>query len=189
MTNPYNVRPAMPDDAEALVRHVIPIFSEGALQPVSVFKIEALVKRCIDRDGAIAGIIDGPGGIEASIGLVRDSFEYSDQIHLAGKWLGVAPEFRRVNHASTLLQFARWASTAMSVPLHISVITATELEQKLLSYQRQIPQCGASFAWGFLPDTELFNQAHVAQVKGSRGNSRNPPRARPALVAESATRD
>lgn len=189
MTNPYGVRGATQDDAEILLRHVVPIYSEGALQPISTAKIELLVQRCIDRDGAIAGIIDGPDGIEASIGLAVESFEYSDHAHLAGKWLGVAPAFRRVNHASRLIQFAKWASTAMSVPLHLSITTATELEPKLLLYQRQIPQCGAFFAWGFLPETEFFNQAHVAQVKGSRGNPRNPARARPALVAESSRSD
>ena len=184
-SNPFNVRKADPYDLEPLFNLAMFLSHEDALQPVSEAKLRATVQRCVNMDNAIAGIIDGPDGIDASVGLVLDQFPYSDQDHLAARWIGTSKAYqdritkqRERNYApedagfaSRLLRFAKWASDQMDVPLVITVLTASDLKAKLTSYQRQTPQIGAIFGWGDLPDRSFFNQNSPGGWKKSEGSS------------------
>lgn len=184
-SNPFNVRKADPYDADALFDMALFLTHEDALQPVSETKLRALVQRCVTMDNAIAGIIDGPDGIEGTVGLVVDQFPYSEADHLAALWIGTSQAYRdRITKqrqrnyapedaglATRLLRFAKWASDQMDVPLVISVLTAGDLKAKLTSYQRQTPQIGAIFGWGDLPDRSFFNQNSPGGWKRREGNS------------------
>lgn len=162
IANPMGVRRAMPDDLPALTESATMITLEGALQAVSKVKVAVLAQRCVERDRAIAGIIDGPSGIEASIGMAVESFDYSDEEHLSVKWLGVHPAFRRQNHGALLLQFAQWAQEVMAVPLFIDLSTTEALQAKMHLYLRMVPQVGARFSWGGVPEG-AFSQSRVGE--------------------------
>ncbi len=168
--NPMGVRRADPDDLAPLIASASLIFADGALQPVSGIKVAALVQRCIERDRAIAGIIDGADGIEASIGLAVDSFPYSDAEHLFVAWMGVHSQYRKSTHAIKLMEFAQWAQGIMDVPLFIELSTLDALQGKLHLYLRSVPQVGARFCWGTMPagvfsQRELGHDPHGERVR------------------------
>lgn len=176
--NPQNVRRAGPDDLAALTESATMLIGEGALQEVSAAKIAALVARCVDRDRAIAGIIDGPDGIEASIGMTIESYAYSDAEHLSVAWLGVHPEHREHQpHGAKLMEFAAWAQAVMGVPLFMELSTLEELKAKLHLMIRQAPQVGARFSIGGVPSGAFSQMAPGDDPHGdailARKRSRN----------------
>jgi GNAT superfamily N-acetyltransferase len=155
--NPQGIRKAGIHDLLPLIGSASIILGESALQALSPEKVAALVQRCVEFDRALAGIISGPTGIEASIGLVIESFDYSDEQHLSVKWLGVHPEFQRKNHGATLMSFAKWAQEMVGVPLFMGLSTLEALQAKLHLFVRSAPQVGALFSFGGAPHG-AFNQ-------------------------------
>lgn len=147
----FDVQVAMPDDKAALLAFAIMIKTEDALQEVSNEKVEAMVDRCIQRDRAIAGIIRGPMGIEASIGLMVEELDYSDDMHLQMKWVGTHAACRKSGHGPRLMGFAQHFQEKVGIPLFMSVLTATGLDGKLRMFARHAPQVGAIFSLGAVP--------------------------------------
>lgn len=166
MINPFKVRRATPDDAAALVNFTLDLYAEEGLQTVSPGKVTALVQRAVNRDGAIAGIIEGETGIEASVGLAIEQYDYSDEKHLKMKWLGVRPAFRKGDRAANLMRFAQWCHEEINkasehpMPLYLDLLTREALAGKMHLYLRLVPQVGATFACGGVPPDQ-FNQGHV----------------------------
>jgi len=160
--NEFGVRRAVPADAGALTESAVHAFLDGALQTVSRDKVAKLVERCVQRERAIAGIIEGVAGtIVASIGMTVESFTYSNDEHLSVVWMGVHPEHRRdTHHARALMGFAQWAQSVLGVPAYLELSTTTELDGKMHLYQRLIPQVGARFSWGSLLAGQ-YNQARA----------------------------
>lgn len=159
--NPFGVRRAVPVDQASLLDFVLPMLSEESLQPVSPSRVLGMVKRATQQDGAIAGIIDGADGIEASIGLLVDRYAYTEQEHVRVTWAFVHPEYRKSEHAQNLMAFAKWACEQLgatrgyNVPLIYELLTRTDLVGKMKLVQRSLPQVGATFAWGCLPVNQL----------------------------------
>jgi GNAT superfamily N-acetyltransferase len=170
--NPFGVRKAQPADAEALFSFLMPILAETALQPISEIKVEMMVRQAVCHDGAIAGIIEGLDGIEASIGLFVETFPYSDALHVRDRWLGVREDKRRLPHGSHLLKFAQWAQQALQtgygqpLPLFLEILTRRQLEPKMRLYQRHSSQVGAFFSCGSVP-ADAFSQRRLGNGKAA----------------------
>lgn len=160
--NPYGMRSAGPDDGEALFAFVLRLYRQDEAQEASPRKIAALVQRCLDRDSAIAGIVTGPTGIEASVGAIIDEFDYTDDPHMMVKWFGVAPAFIRTNYGSRLMGYVRWLHESLArasekpMPVFLSTLTTTNHRSRVLLLQRQAPQVGALHAFGCLPGTSFL---------------------------------
>lgn len=172
---PTEVRRAGPDDLDGLLGFVPPLLAESALLPLSLSKVERLISRCATREGgAIAGIIDGPNGIEASIGLAVYDSDVSDERYFRAVWCGLgqgvreSPEYGedpRRHRGRTLLDFAKWCHAELEraagrpLLLQLDVATRPALESKLAWYHRHAVQVGAIFALGsfgdFLPLGDL----------------------------------
>lgn len=183
--NPQDVRRADSDDLAALIESAYLLLLESALQPVSQEKVIALVTRCIERDGAIAGILSGPAGIEASIGLVIDEFAYSSEQHLSVAWMGVHSAFRKSTHASKLIEFAIWAQGILRVPLFADLSTLDSEVGRLHLYLRTMPQIGARFSWGS-EVMNTFQQAiigHDPHGERTRSHAKFAVRSPPAQAA------
>ncbi len=174
--NPFEVRRADATDAPRLFDFLLPLYVEVALQPVSATKLRTMVERCAGGDRAMAGLIEGPAGIEASIALAIEEFDYTDAEHLRIKWAFVYPAFRRMNHLHRLMQFAAWCYEGMlamspaAMPLIGDILTVDELEPKMRLYQRSLPQVGAMFALGCVPEN-AFDQLRLDDGRGDRGRS------------------
>src|SRR5690242_5751156 len=121
----FDVHVATPEDKSPLLAFAIMIKAEDALQEVSNEKVGVMVDRCIQRDRAIAGVIKGPLGIEASIGLWIEELDYSDDVHLRVKWVGTHPACRKSGHGPRLMGFAQSFQESVGIPLFMDVLTAT----------------------------------------------------------------
>lgn len=196
MDNPYDVDLATVDDADELLRYLIPLYSETALQPVSLTKLENLIVRCVNQDNAIAGIVrssDRP--IVASVGLLVDEHDYTDEPHLRVSWLNTHPAHRREPHGRKLIEFAKWAQEQMTaacgapMPLFAQLLTSEDLLGQMQAYQRNMPQAGAWFAWGAAPARQ-FDQVSMGTGKGhlgrSTGEAARVGRIRPSPFAKAA---
>lgn len=160
---PSGVRRATEDDIDALSLIVPQLLAESTLLPVSAQKVERLIERCAMRQGgSIAGVIDGPDGIDASIGLDVAESDVSDHRYVRALWLGLHPHIRkeppspddpRSNHGRRLFDFARWYHGMLEqqaghpILMQFDVATKTALGPKLGFYERNATSVGATFAY------------------------------------------
>jgi hypothetical protein len=166
-TYPSVIRRAGPDDIGSLLMFVPQILSEAELLPISAQKVERLVERCANQDRAVAGVIDGPDGIDATLGLVLAESEISDQTYIKAVWCGLHPSVRRhsgdeadprARYGRTLLEFARWCHAGLEreagrpVLIQFDVATRRFLGKRLGLYHRNLRQVGATFALGAVGD-------------------------------------
>lgn len=159
MENPYGLRLARPDDFEPLLAFVLQAIRDDAVQPVSVTKVSALVARCIERSDAVAGIVSGPKGIEASVGASVEEFEYTDEKHLSVRWLGVAPAFRQTDLPARLMKYVEWLHQStgdLAMPVFMSALTTSDQFGKVSLLERKAPRVGVIHAYGCLPDRSFL---------------------------------
>ena len=160
---PSGVRRATEEDIDGLYLMVPQLLSETTLLPVSSQKVEKLIERCAMRQGgAIAGIIDGPDGIDASVGLDVAESDVSEHKYVRAIWLGLHPNLRsqpaphgdpRSNHGRRLFDFARWYHGMLEqqaghpVLMQFDLATTAALGPKLGYYERNATPVGAIFAY------------------------------------------
>lgn len=96
----------------------------------------------------VVGVVDGPKGLEATIGLVVSTVWYSDDWHINELWNFVHPDYRTAGHAPKLIKFSQWCATQMDLPLLIGVVSNKRTEAKVRLYKRLLPYTGAFFMWG-----------------------------------------
>jgi len=184
--NTYGVLKARLCDAPAIREFLLGhYYPEAALQPISIRKVDSMIGRCVSRDRAMAGIIMGDGGIEASVGISIEEFDYSEHPHLEARWLSVHPDHRHSTHLQQLLKFADWAAEQMGVPAFLGVLTDKDLIGKMRLYQRRMPQVGAMFAAG-VQDGRFYSQLRMGDGRadpdrdGGRNRGRRSHRGRSA---------
>lgn len=119
---PKLVRLAEPNDAPKL-RALLDRLHAEVPNPADLTpddeKVWGVIHAACNRQGAIAGIIDGPGGeIIASMGIFWNEPWWTKQGILSQYWKFVDPDYRyggRLYHA--LMQFARWHRDDMRLRL------------------------------------------------------------------------
>lgn len=156
------VRIASAADEVSLFSLLTLMHSENGLFPMNPEKVLARVRLGTQGQGGIIGVIDGPAGIEASVGMFFSSQWFTDSIHVEEAWCFVRPEHRKTYHAKTLIEFAKWTQGRLGVPLVMGLLTKRRLGAKLRLYQRQLKQVGAIFYHG-LPTEEFFAQKMIAE--------------------------
>lgn len=160
---PSGVRRATEEDIDGLYLIVPQLLAETTLLPVSSQKVEKLIERCaMCEGGAIAGIIDGPDGIDASIGLDVAESDVSDHRYVRALWLGLHPNLRsapptqgdpRSNLGRRLFDFAKWyhgmleQEAGYPILMQFDVATKTALGPKLGFFERNATPVGATFAY------------------------------------------
>jgi hypothetical protein len=148
------VRMARLEDEDAVYRLLMLLHAENALASLSPEKVRSVITHATRGRGGIIGVIDGPNGIEASIGLALLQWWYSDEWHLEEIWNFVHPDHRRSTHARRLVEFAKWSGDQLGTPVLLGVLTRHRLFPKLRLLQRQVPQVGALFLHGVdVPET------------------------------------
>jgi hypothetical protein len=160
---PDGVRRATVDDIDELCLMVPQLLAETTVLPVSTEKVATLIKRCVLREGgSIVGVIDGPDGIDASVGLDVADSDVSDERYVRGLWLGLHPGLRakpaphgdpRANHGRRLFEFARWyhdmleKAAGNSILMQFALATTVNMESKMGFYHRNATPIGATFAY------------------------------------------
>ena len=185
VTYPPCVHRAGPEDIDALLLFVPQILAETQLLPVSHVKVERLIERSALQQGAVAGVIRGEEGIDASIGLIFTESETSDDPYIKAAWLGIHPSLRvapdpsgrkpkadpadpRSHYARNLFTFAKWCHVGLEraaghpILMQFDISTKTALGAKLGLYQRNTTQTGASFSFG--SNGEFLGQADQVEA-------------------------
>lgn len=132
---PNAVRIAQPDDVAALYWHLLgDLESDNSLHiPVSERAVFRTVSELCNGSGGIAGVIDGPHGPVASIGIRAIKPWFSEQWMLSQVWLFVAPGARKGSHfGEDLFAFAEWHRTDMAKSLGYNLV----LDNTILSFNR-----------------------------------------------------
>lgn len=137
MDRPDNIRLAEPEDIEPIFWSLYRTYSEDndlgvPISPMAVFrKVEAMC----NRQGGLAGVIDGPHGIVASIALqaVPFWFGYDEQPFITEIWCYVVKQYRKEGRfLYDLFNFAEWHRQDMSESLGYDMV----LENAVLSTNR-----------------------------------------------------
>jgi hypothetical protein len=146
---PANVRVAGPADFDALFTFLLPLHEENGLVPLSEERVAEHVRRCTDHQGGIAGIIDGPGGIIGSVGLVWERYWYSDQWAWFDLWNYIGREHRSLRLETDLIGFAKHIADSIGpMPLMMAVLTNDRAEAKVRLYSRHMRFAGGIFTYG-----------------------------------------
>lgn len=135
---PPNVRLAEPRDEDEIIAMCRRLHAENAIFAMSDDRVRATVRKGLNRDQSILGVIGPPGNIQASIYLTVAQFWYTNSQHLEEIWNYVLPEFRNSRNAKDLISYAKWCSDTIGLPLMIGILSTIRLEAKQRLYERQL---------------------------------------------------
>lgn len=144
MVSPSHVRIATPQDEPEILRMVSVMHEENGLAPMENDLVVAKIRKALNRDLAIMGVIGDPGHIEAMIYLDISSFWYSRKPHLMELFNFVHPDHRRSSHAKALISFAKQCTTD-DTQLIIGVVSNSRTEAKVRLYERQLGKPAGAF--------------------------------------------
>jgi hypothetical protein len=158
------VRIGTMDDWASMLELLDLMYEENSIVSKSQEKIEQVLRRGLNRDGAIVGVIGAHDHIEASIGLFAHQYWYSDDYHIEDHWCFVHPKFRqpgkgggnRPSYARQLCKFAKKCALDLDIPLLIGVLSSHRTEAKVNLYRRNFAEAGAGF---------VFNVKHGSFVE------------------------
>lgn len=139
------VRLAVRADEPAIYDLLMFLYAENAMAALAPDKVQRQIKKATRGNGGIIGVIDGPDGIVASVGLELTRWWYSDDWHLGELWVHIHPDHRDKSHERDLIAFAKQCADRLGVPLLMGIITGHRIAAKVRLYQRQINQVGALF--------------------------------------------
>ncbi len=146
--NEPRVRVGTPSDFNPMVQFLIEMHFENGMAPLSMEKMVPTLQCLLAQHNGIVGVIDGEGGeIAGAVGLLIAGWWYSEEKHLEDLFTFVRAPYRHMRMARPLLDFAKYASTRLSLPLLMGVLTEERAEAKVRLYQRQLPMVGALFLY------------------------------------------
>lgn len=141
------VRLALKAEEQQLMDLLRIMHGEESVEPVDEDKVHQTLLRLINHDGGIVGVIRGSDGIEGTVGLCLNQLWYSSAKHLSKLWLFVPPEYRRTTHCKVMLQFAKWYSDEVGIPLMGEEIVMPTTEKRVELVGRQLPEFGKMFLY------------------------------------------
>lgn len=147
IVKPEDVRLAEEADRPALVELTTLLHGENGLFSLSLKKRDALLDRYYAKQGSIIGVIGEVGAPVATIYLSLTQPEYTDEWALVEVWSHVHPDHRRTSHAQHLLDYAKFMSSEMKLPLLIGILSNHRTEAKVRLYERRLQSAGAYFVF------------------------------------------
>lgn len=166
------VRIAQPGDEDAIFNILLQLYEENALFTLDEMKARETIRFATEKRGGIIGVIDGAGGLEATIGMALESYWYTSQWHLVEYWNHIHKDHRQSSHAKRMIEFAKWAADRLGVPLIMGILTTDRLAPKVRLYQRQLPQIGAIFSHG-LSLTNTYAQRKAARKNKDKNSHKD----------------
>jgi hypothetical protein len=134
---PSVIRIATGDEEEDIFRLCRELHNEnGYYFKFSESKVRENLRRAFNKQRAMIPVIGPKGAIEALGYVSIEQFSWSDDWHLSEWFNYVLPDFRRSQHAKTLLQWEKGAADQMGIVLFIGVVSEIRLAAKLRLYRR-----------------------------------------------------
>lgn len=143
----YDVRMAVPEDEDGIVRMITMLHDENGLFPLSEKRVREYINRFFRKEGALIGAVGEPGDPIGSIYLGIEQPYYSETWYLNEAWNFVDPEFRHFNYGKRLISWAKDVAKSMNLPLMVGIVSNHRTEAKIRLYKRQLEEAGAFFVW------------------------------------------
>lgn len=143
---PYGIRPATPEDEDAIYAMLLELHEENGIFKVSETKVRDTIRMATQQQSGLIGII-GDDEPEASCGLEIAQWWYTDEWSLNEKWVFVRQGWRRKNHASRLMDWAKWCERQLTTPLFMGIISTKRTEAKERLYRRKLTPIGGMFMY------------------------------------------
>lgn len=131
------VRKAKPRDRDAILRICEQNHVENGQFSLAMPKVEAMVDKALNDQGAIIGTV-GRDKIEGLIILLIAQFWYTEDWCLEEVMNFVLPEHRRSTHAKDMIAFAKRCSEEIGIDLVIGVVANERTKAKIELYRRQL---------------------------------------------------
>jgi len=148
------VRAARPSDEDALLDLLERRHSESGFGSFDASKTRNTVQRAIAQHQSIAGVVDGAGGPEATIGLTVAQWWDSADFMLQAVWDYVVPEARRTDHSKSMIHFAQVSADRLGMPLMMGGVTREADMGRMMRYSKSMAISGAFFLYSG-PDTPI----------------------------------
>lgn len=155
------VRKAGPPDGPELMQLCRDLHAENAMFSMNESKVQAMLDKAFNQQGAIIGALGPTGGIEGAIFMLISNFWYSNDWHLEELFSYVRPECRRSTNAKELINFGKRCSDELGIPLVIGVISNERTRAKVGLYQRQLADPVGAFFVHRPHSTKVFGDLAV----------------------------
>ena len=131
-------------DAGALLALLRVMHAENGEAPINVDKVTAHIGHVLEQGVVI--IAERDDEIVGSIGLMKDSYWYSDATRLGDYWTFVHPDHRASRIAKRMIKQAKMEAQYRGLPLYLGIVSPVELETKMKFYARLgLRQIGAFY--------------------------------------------
>lgn len=143
------IRLGDPQDEEQVMHLCRMIHAEAGQHPFVEDKVRHIVRRGLDRDRSIIGVIGGEPGSElyGCICLLLDGVWYSDEYQLLELFNFVHPDHRKSTYAQDLINYAKKCADELGIDLTIGVIANERMAAKVRLYGRLLPKAGEFFIY------------------------------------------
>ena len=145
----YVVRLATPKDEEKILDLLMLMHEENGLFEMDNDSVREMVRKVLNRENGIIGVIDGEDEIEAAVCLVIDKLWYAKTWCLNDVFNFVAPKYRRSTRAKSLISFAKNYSDQVGIPLLMGIVSNVRTEAKIKLLERQLQKAGAFFIYNY----------------------------------------
>jgi len=145
----YTVRLASPQDEEKILDLLMLMHEENGLFEMDYDSVREMVRKVLNRENGIIGVIDGEDEIEAAVCLVIDKLWYAKNWCLNDVFNFVAPKYRRSTRAKSLISFAKDYSDQVGIPLMMGIVSNVRTEAKIKLLERQMRKAGAFFIYNY----------------------------------------
>jgi ribosomal protein L30/L7E len=146
----YVVRLATPKDEEKILDLLMLMHEENGLFEMDNDSVREMVRKVLNRENGIIGVIDGEEEIEAAVCLVIDKLWYAKTWCLNDVFNFVAPKYRRSTRAKSLISFAKSYSDQVGIPLLMGIVSNVRTEAKIKLLERQMSKAGAFFIYNYV---------------------------------------
>ena len=145
----YVVRLATPKDEKKILDLLMLMHEENGLFEMDNDSVREMVRKVLNRENGIIGVIDGEEEIEAALCLVIDKLWYAKTWCLNDVFNFVAPKYRRSTRAKSLISFAKSYSDQVGIPLLMGIVSNVRTEAKIKLLERQLQKAGAFFIYNY----------------------------------------
>ena len=141
---PANVRLATPDDEQAILEMTREGHAENGIFSYDADKIKTMIRKATQQKGALIGVIDGDGGLAASVYLLLDCYWYTSEWCLTEVWAFVSRPYRSRHYYDDLVDFSKWCADDMGLTLGMGIMSTHRTEAKVRLYKRKLTLIGAN---------------------------------------------
>lgn len=145
---PVDVRMAVPEDRKPLWELMITLHGENGLFSVSPAKVERMLDRFYNQEGAMIGVVGPVGAPVGAIYLEISQVVYSDDWLLVEQFNFVHPDHRRSSYAKQLIAYAKRCSDELKLPLMVGILSNTRTEAKMVLYDKWLTRAGGYYIYG-----------------------------------------